>query len=368
MTVTGTRRHNDTYVTAEQTFPPEDADERTEVSNDSDDRKPPGAGVELPPTLDCGRYLLEEELGHGGVAKVVRAYDTRLRVYRAIKVIHTVDKDLGPSLRRRLENEAGAMAKASHPNVLPVHDFGEEGDYYYIVMDVAENGSVWDRIENGGAVRASQAIQWTIQTLAALAVAHDRGIVHRDVKPHNLMLDRYDRVLLGDFGIARVPHDRRTRSGVAMGSFAYMPPEQRVDAKKVGPQADIYAVGATLYHMLTADSPVDLFLVDTAPPRRWTKLHWELQRIIRRACSVRPADRYQTAGEMAEALRSIEHIDFSGSDTLFPAERVPPFSDHGDVRTPTLPGRVATSSVWPYFAFGMTVVLAAASVLGVILL
>ena len=262
---------------------------------------------DLPKTLGGGRYVLGERIGVGGTSIVVRATDTLLGVPRAIKLLVGLDPSVRSTLWRRMKLEAHTMAALQHPCILAVHDLGEEEDVNYIVMDLAEGGSIDDILGRNGYIPVPDALSAILSALSALSAAHRAGIVHRDVKPHNLLLDLHGRVLLADFGIALVPSDdRKTRAGVAMGSFAYMPHEQRIDASKVGPAADIYATGATLYHLVTGESPVDLFLCADEPDHvRWSALPHALRPIVRRACAAKPSDRYESADAFAEALRAV---------------------------------------------------------------
>lgn len=257
----------------------------------------------IPRTLRDGRYALGPLLGQGGMAVVVMAHDNELGVDRAVKLL-SPRGDSRETLRRRLRAEARAMARLNHPNILSVHDVGSEGELDWVVMDLAEGGSLQDLVQHGPMAPAL-AVHHMVQVLSALQAAHAEGVVHRDVKPHNVLLDKGGRALLADFGIALLAgDDRRTRSGVAMGSLAFMPPEQRLDASRVGPAADVYAVGSTLYNLLTGSNPVDLFLADADSPR-WTGVPPELAEVLRRACAMRPEDRYPDAAAMQTALTAL---------------------------------------------------------------
>ncbi|MBX2803790.1 MAG: protein kinase [Myxococcales bacterium] len=274
------------------------------------------------PAMLCeGRYELLDVLGKGGMAYVYRATDHKLGVQRAIKVLNIDEDTERPGLRKRLRSEARAMAQLEHPNVLRVYDIGADGALDFIVMDFAPGGSLKERQEMLGVIPVQQAVGWMVDVLSALAKAHEQAIVHRDVKPQNILLDAQDRPLLADFGIAMLAADaemRRTRTGISMGSMAYMPPEQRLDAAHVNHKADIYATGATLYRLLTAESSVDLFLAGEDSPR-WEGLPEGVAPVIRRACAARPEQRYESAGEMASAL--LERYPQSSDTTATPVER-----------------------------------------------
>lgn len=263
-----------------------------------------------PSSLLSGRYVLGDVLGHGGMAVVYGCHDTELGVARAVKLLRPGHSD---SVRRRLRAEASAMARLRHPNVLGIHDVGAEGSWDFVVMDLAEGGSLLERLEREGSLPVPEVAAYGVQLLSALAAAHAQGMVHRDVKPHNVLLDGAGRAMLADFGIALLlEDDRRTRTGVAMGSVAYMPPEQRLDASRVGPAADLYSVGATLFHLATGANPVDLFL---AEDDRWEALPAELRPVLRRACAQHPEDRYPDAASMAADLRPLLPDDV----TAFPS-------------------------------------------------
>ena len=279
-------------------------------------------------SLADGRYQLCDALGAGGTASVWRATDTSLGVERAIKLL---DHDGGGSsrLRDRLKAEARAMARLSdHPNILRVYDIGHDGGRDFVVMELAPGGSLADWIERNGPMPPGQCLDYGMQILAALSAAHGEGIVHRDVKPHNVLLDSRQRALLADFGIALLDGDRlrTTRTGMAMGSLAFMAPEQRLDARSVGPEADIYAVGTTLYNLLTCENPIDLFTAKEDSDR-WRGIPAPLRPVLRRATAYEPADRYPSAKEMAaeisEVLARLGHGDEARGSledtTMFPS-------------------------------------------------
>jgi tRNA A-37 threonylcarbamoyl transferase component Bud32 len=277
------------------------------------------------------RYLLGEKIGEGGAASVFRAMDQRLGVERAVKVVQAPAGPRRDQLRRRLRAEARTMASLGHPHVLQIHDVGQEGDRDYVVMELAAGGSAWDRLKGEDPPGPEQVLGWTVQVLTALEAAHAAGIVHRDVKPHNILLDQRGRAMLADFGIALVVRDegRTTRTGVAMGSLAFMAPEQRLDARGVGPAADLYSVGATLYQLVTGANPIDLFTVAEGSGRM-SLLPAELRPIVTRATRLDAASRYPDAASMRRDLEAVaastlslpapievsEHPPTAGPDTL----------------------------------------------------
>ncbi|MCP4810139.1 MAG: serine/threonine protein kinase [Proteobacteria bacterium] len=261
---------------------------------------------ESPPLAD-GRYRLVEILGEGGMAIVYRAYDERLQVYRAVKV-------LSPELQRhtliqeRFLNEARTMARLHHPNIVGVHDVGSDGNRSYIVMEMVQGGSLMDYVAEHGTMHPRLACDATLAILGALGVAHDAGVIHRDIKPQNVLLSAKGKAKVTDFGIAHVADDSSDRSltktGSVMGTWGFMAPEQRVSARKVDGRSDIYAVGATLYTLLTTEMPVDLFAAEM-DESVLAGIEPLLAAIIKNATRYRPSDRYADVEAMEEALRDV---------------------------------------------------------------
>ncbi|MFZ5480187.1 MAG: protein kinase domain-containing protein [Myxococcota bacterium] len=270
-------------------------------------------------TIGHGRYRVERPLGTGGMATVFLATDTALGVPRAVKLLRG-DEAARSDLRARLRAEARVMARVDHPNVLRIFDVGSEDGRDYVVMEIADE-SLQDRLDREGPLSPPVAVGYVVQVLAALAAAHAAGVVHRDVKPHNVLLTR-GVARLADFGIALLADEdalRTTRAGATMGSLAYMPPEQRLDARSVGPTADVYATGATLYALLTGGNPVDLFAAAPTSPR-WRGLAPALVEVIARATRQDPRDRYASARAFALALLAARE----GLGGALPVEGRPP--------------------------------------------
>lgn len=258
-------------------------------------------------TLLAGRYRLGERIGKGGAASVYRARDERLGVDCAVKILSAHREGLRASLRRRLLAEARIMAKLRHPHVLAVTDVGEHGGRDFVVMALADGGSLADVLKSEGPLAPARAVEVGLQLLSALEAAHGAGVVHRDVKPQNLLLTADGRVQLADFGIALIQDaesQRRTRTGVAMGSMAFMAPEQRMDAARVTVAADVYAVGSTLYTLLTNRSPMDLFVADEGSAR-WEAVPSALLPILFQATRYDAEARFASAAEMAIALQGV---------------------------------------------------------------
>jgi serine/threonine protein kinase len=256
-------------------------------------------------SLSSGRYPLRGVLGQGGMATVYRSFDEMLQVERAIKVLSR-EMAGNEKIRMRFLDEARTMARLKHANIVGVYDVGMEGDTPFIVMEMIEGGSVMDWV-NGNGPMAPKAAAWaTIGMLRGLAMAHSFGIVHRDVKPHNLLLTNQGVPKLTDFGIAHVGSKASslTQTGSVLGTMAYMSPEQRRSTKDAGVTSDVYASGATLYVMLKGEEPFDLYSKELAD-ELYEGIAPELREIIQVASSYRASDRYPSAKAMEDALLSI---------------------------------------------------------------
>lgn len=256
-------------------------------------------------TLQGERYQLQSVLGTGGMATVYRAWDAMLAVDRAVKVLHPQASASG-AIQDRFLDEARTMARLRHPNLVTVHDLGADQGAVFMVMELLSGGSISGRVLERGPMSPAEAADMLAQALDALQVAHDAGVVHRDIKPQNLLLDDEGRVKLTDFGIARDEGSAsgHTRTGVMLGTWSYMSPEQRDDPRRAGAPADIYAMGATLYAMVTGKRPVDLY-VTAAREERIGHLPDDLADVLRTACAYRADDRHGSAREMAAALRAV---------------------------------------------------------------
>lgn len=237
------------------------------------------------------------------MATVYRAIDHWFGIERAIKLL-TAHNAAIEKTRTRFVHEARTMAQLDHPNIARIHDIGDGGDgYWYFVMEYAPDGSLASYMRRNGPCAPRQALHFVYQVLQGLDYAHAAGVVHRDIKPHNMVLDD-DRILLTDFGIARVlaqNHSRITGTGDTLGTLAYMSPEQRTDPRNAGPAADLYGVGATLYILVTGRRPFDLAMA-ALDPAVLDRLPVPLRPVVRRATAHLPGDRYASAREMAQAV------------------------------------------------------------------
>ena len=207
-------------------------------------------------TALAGRYVVERKLGAGAMATVYLARDVRHERPVAIKVLGgDVQMDV-----QRFHREIHVLANLRHPFILPLHDSGEAAGALYFVMPYIDGESLRARLEREGRLPVEQAIEIARQVADALQTAHEQGVIHRDVKPENILIARSGHALLADFGIARTsagsgPVDTMTQAGLTIGTVAYMSPEQALGERDIDARSDIYALGCVLYEMLTGTPP-----------------------------------------------------------------------------------------------------------------
>ena len=264
-----------------------------------------------------GRYRLVEIAGVGGSATVYRAWDTRHRVWLAAKVLLPAAA-ARPDLRARFDQEARALARLRHTNVLPMLEHGEDDGRVWLITEWARCGSLADVVEQRGPLEPPLAVVLVREVLSALAHAHERQIIHRDVNPSNVLLDVNGHALLVDFGIARLVDDplKVTRVGLSMGTLSYMAPEQRRDASRVDSRADLHAVGAVLYFLLTGRSPGELSAPNAQRGAALARLSPSFAGIVERATRHEPSDRYVSAAAFSEALGALGLPSASDADRV----------------------------------------------------
>jgi serine/threonine protein kinase len=259
-----------------------------------------------PQPLAEGRFQLLEVIGEGGMATVYRAFDQRLQRPRAIKILSPAFSQR-PALRRRFLSEAQTMANLENARVVRVFDMGEDGDRVYIVMELVEGGSLVDRVGVHGPLPPRMAARVTVELCEAIHAAHEASVIHRDIKPHNILLTRAGEIRITDFGIAQVQTDDRagmTRTGAVLGTWGFMAPEQKSNAKSVDARADIYSIGGTLWSLLKNDTPPELFISEPEP--EWYEgVPEPLAEVIRQATRYRREERYPSARAMSDALRAV---------------------------------------------------------------
>jgi eukaryotic-like serine/threonine-protein kinase len=267
-----------------------------------------------PPTgrLFDGRYRIERPIGHGGMARVYLAEDTSLHRPVAIKVLDSRHAD-DDQFVERFAREARAAAGLNHPNIVSIYDRGSAGGAYYIVMEYVEGRTLKDVIEQEGPLAPRRSVDLVLQLLAGLRQAHQRGVIHRDVKPHNVIVQPDGRLKVMDFGIARAQgRGDMTEAGSIVGTAQYLAPEQ-ARGLAVGPPADLYATGVVLYEMLTGKVPftgassvaiaMKQVQEEPVPPSRLNPaVPPDLEKIVLRALVKDPEKRYQTADQMGRDL------------------------------------------------------------------
>jgi len=263
-----------------------------------------------------GQFRIVERIGAGGMATVFKAYQPTLDRYVAIKVLpayHARD----PIFLKRFVQEAKAVAKLSHANIVTIHEFGEQEGITYIVMEYVEGGTLKDRLKGGRAIPIAEAVDFMIQAADGLHCAHSYGIIHRDVKPANMLLRKDGHLLISDFGIAKMLEGTTnlTRVGTGIGTPQYMSPEQGT-GQTVDRRSDIYSLGIVFFHCLTgrvpfnAESPVSITVKQLNEPLPVQQLRMvgippQLEQIIVKMTAKSPQDRYQTMDAVTVALKSV---------------------------------------------------------------
>lgn len=258
------------------------------------------------------RYEILEQLGGGGMAIVYKGRDTILHRLVTIKLMrpeYTSDEDFV----RRFRREAQSVASLSHPNIVSIYDVGQEGDKHYLVMEYVDGEDLRSIIKREGPLDAAIAVRIARQICDALDHAHENNIVHRDVKPHNILITRTGRAKLTDFGIAREASAATvTTTDTIIGSVHYLSPEQ-ARGDLAGPKSDLYSLGVVLYEMLagsvpfTGDSPISIAIkhIQNSPDplaRRKPGIPAELERVVMRALQKDPDRRFKSAREMSFKL------------------------------------------------------------------
>jgi serine/threonine protein kinase len=265
------------------------------------------------------------KIAEGGSAVVHLAWDQQEQQYCAIKMLQA-ELAKKPALRNRFEREGRTMMQLDHKNIIKVFDTVNDDESAYLVMEYAEGGSVIDWLERHGgrAMPPRMAAEIALQLCAGIKAAHDQGVIHRDIKPHNLVIDRRGVCKVTDFGIAQaVSGPRMTLTGTVMGTVGYMAPEQHESAKHADERADIYSIAATLYTLVKGEAQHHLFM---AEERDFEGIPPQLADIIRKGSQFRKEARYSNVGEMAAALRkALDKLpaDPPGTPPLIPTDLEP---------------------------------------------
>lgn len=286
-----------------------------------------------------GKYQIKGLLGRGGMGSVYRGYDP---VIDRIVAIKTISKDLlldgGEQAVARFRNEARAAGRLSHPNIVGVYEYGEDGDVAYIAMEYAEGLGLRDYLRQRGKMSVSDAVGVILPLLEGLAYAHEQGVTHRDIKPANLIITSKGKIKITDFGIARIESSNLTQVGTVIGTPSYMSPEQFMGEAADG-RSDIYATGVVLFELLSGkrpfEGPVDAmaFRICKEPPPRISEVEAAVppffDPVINRALAKRAEDRYQSATAFAEDIR----VAFQAA---FNIQEAPSLSEETIVKTVSL--------------------------------
>ncbi|MFW6074773.1 MAG: serine/threonine-protein kinase [Chloroflexota bacterium] len=338
------------------------------------------------PRIYANRYEIERLIGEGAFSRTYLATDTVLHRPVALKVLRqeycTVEE-----FAARFDREAHAAAKVSHPNVVPVYDFGREQDVPFIVMQYVSGPSLKEYVRDNGPLTIEESIEFARQILDGLTAIHDNDIIHRDVKPQNILLEEDKRAKLTDFGVAFVAQEAGlTDAGSTVGTAAYMAPEQ-ASGEGIGPASDLYAVGVILYEMLTGqlpfrgDNPVQVMYrhVSELPPAPRTLnsyISLPLEQVVLKALAKQPQDRYPDARAMRDALVGsaagasavTSNVEVTQKSERFrlppeqhtPAQAAPPLGPPTDPPAP--PRRQPSGRPWPVpFLLMFAVILMAVS-------
>lgn len=274
-----------------------------------------------------GHCVIEELIGEGGMARVYKARQRHLERHVAVKVLppyYAAD----PAFIKRFKQEAQAMARLAHPNIIIIHDAGEEQGHLFILMEYIGGGNLRDQMERQP-LPPREIVRIVHDVASALDYAHERQIIHRDVKPVNVLLDTNGRVVLSDFGVAKMLESSRavTRTGAGVGTPEYMSPEQCRGAM-VDARSDIYVLGVMVYELLTGRTPFEAdsytalahsHIYEPVPPpsRLNPRISPAVQSVVLKALEKDPSERFQKAGEMAFALEQA----FAAQAPLPPSQR-----------------------------------------------
>ncbi len=257
-----------------------------------------------------GPYRIVERIGRGGMATVYKAYHPALDRYVAIKVLPDFFAE-DEEYRERFQQEARSIARLKHPNILNIFDFGQEAGITFLVMELVEGGTLSDRL--GGQMELQDVVAFLRPLASALDHAHAHGVLHRDIKPLNILIHRDGTPVLADFGLAKMAASRKlTASGIVLGTPEYMSPEQATGAN-IGPPSDIYSLGIVAYEMLTgrvpfqADTPVAVLLSHLNKEMPSThelpaELSSHVEKALRQALAKAPLERFSSSSEFVTAL------------------------------------------------------------------
>ena len=328
--------------------------------------------------MNLGKYEIRGTLGRGAMGLVYDGWDPLIHRQVAIKTVRLAGADDEEATEglARFRREAQAAGRLSHPNIVGVYDFGETDDVAYIVMEFVAGGSLKEVLDKREKLEAVWVCRIMSQVLAALAFSHARGVVHRDVKPANVMLSADGAVKLADFGIARIESSAMTSVGVVMGTPAYMAPEQFL-GEPADARSDIYAAGAMAFHLLTGTRPYEgnptaimhkVLNAGLAPraSERLPGLPVALDPVLQRAMARQAEDRFQDAASFADAMNAALCAPVVAAEELDEERTVimrPPAAQAPSPAKPAAPSAAAPEAAKSKSAFPLLPVIAAVAVL-----
>lgn len=305
--------------------------------------------------LLVGRYELIEKIGEGGMAVVYKSRDRLLNRLVAIKILrpeYTKDSQFVDSFRQ----ESQAAAGLQHPNIISVYDVGREGNIHFIVMELVDGKALSTIIKEQAPMDYRRAIEITKQVASALSTAHKHNIIHRDIKPHNIMITQDGTAKLGDFGIAKAVSDSTlSETSKIIGSVHYFSPEQARGAY-VDERSDLYSLGIVLYEMLTGqvpfdgENPVQVALMhinnDIIPPSQLVSgIPPALEKLVMRATDKYQTNRFKSADEMLDELNNVEFVSNVVGNSMFAGNQVP--EDEYEDEDRKAPKKKKKKRVWP---------------------
>jgi eukaryotic-like serine/threonine-protein kinase len=313
------------------------------------------------------RYTIERRLGRGGMATVYLAQDLRHERPVALKVLHPeLASSLGPD---RFLREIKLVARLQHPHILSVHDSGDAGGLLWFAMPFVDGESLRERLTRQRQLPVEEALRITHEAARALDYAHRHGVIHRDIKPENILLSRDGDTLVADFGVGRgigssADAEKLTETGFAVGTPAYMSPEQAIGESQLDGRTDIYSLGCVLYEMLAGEPPFSGPTAQAIAARRLTELPRSLQpvrqsvspgleQVVMKSLARTPADRFATAAQMVEALDRVRADQ--------PPSRGTPVRESPSAPTTKAEPARSRVSVWSYAAIGLVLLGAAAT-------
>ena len=272
------------------------------------------------------RYKIIKSIGEGGMANVYLAWDTILEREVAVKVLRG-DLSDDEKFIRRFKREANSASSLKHPNIVEIYDVGEDNGKYFIVMEYVNGKTLKSLIKKRGALNINEAIDIMLQLTSGIACAHDSYIIHRDIKPQNVMILEDGRVKITDFGIAMALNSNElTQTNSVMGSVHYLPPEQASGSGSTI-KSDIYSLGILMFELLTGkvpfkgDNAVEIaikHMKDPIPSVREfnSSIPQSVENIVLRACAKNPKNRYSSASEMYEDLKTCLNVSRSEESRL----------------------------------------------------